>query len=422
MRGLARICLALLLVGVMALYLPALFDKLFSEKVEKTHLLFSPVLKRFVWREKAYNPPPEALAKAEDHHAEFVYRDEDGAFYRREEFEKLLPFIYYKNMELWGLLPLLLEGKSFDAAAIRDERRVFELSARELAPVTQPPGLFPVLESAPGQARLVYPEDRCRLAAKELECLNADTNARDPELSRLFSQALREAGFVFPAKLAASSRTILKPFDAGVFLVDADERLFRLTRIQGKPRVQRASLPSDLRVRHILISESKQRQHLGLLLGEDGRLGLLSEELGFFELPLPGYEPERMDFKLVLDPLYATALYADERVIRGLAMDRDFQPLRAFEHRMSVAEIRPVDRLAELLFPFRLALEESPAPGLRLRLGSVWSLAGCALSVGALALLRRRRGASAWSPFGLVLAGLTGFYGLLAAALALDEE
>jgi len=59
--------------------------------VEKTHLLFSPVTRRFIYVEKIVGPvAPEALRKAKDHHAGIAYRDADGTWYSREEFEKRL--------------------------------------------------------------------------------------------------------------------------------------------------------------------------------------------------------------------------------------------------------------------------------------------------------------------------------------------
>ena len=39
-------------------------------------------------------------------------------------------------------------------------------------------------------------------------------------------------------------------------------------------------------------------------------------------LPLDGYEPDSMDFKLIINPLYRTATYSDEREIRAVVMDR----------------------------------------------------------------------------------------------------
>ncbi len=103
MRGFATVTLTILAVILMAIYLPMLYGKLFFDRVEKTHLFYSPVTQRFIFKEKIVGPvPPEAKTKAADHHADISYRDQNGAWYTRVDFEKRLPFIYYKNKDLYG--------------------------------------------------------------------------------------------------------------------------------------------------------------------------------------------------------------------------------------------------------------------------------------------------------------------------------
>lgn len=376
-------------VILVLVYLPMAYDWLLVEPVAKTHLLFSPVTRQFVWMEKVTAPPPEARGKDEDHHADIVYRDEAGTYYSRTEFEKLLPFIYYKNMEMWGLLPLTLHGETFDTETIKSRRRVMELTPRDILSRSVGLAVPPLLESAPGVARLVFPEDRFRLTPQGMEFINADINAVDEALSQAFTTALEEAGFEFPARFAAGWPNLLKAFDAGYFLVDARGAVFHLRRVAGQPVVVRTPISPALQTWHIAVMESAQREYLGLLLGrgENGAatLHVLREDYGLIELPVPGYDPEGMEFKLVLDPLHATAIYSDETTIHGVAMDREFRVLRRYSHVMSRAKAGAVQRLGEVLFPVRLEWRVNPAPHVALRLGSVWSwvvvFAGVALLV-----------------------------------------
>ena len=112
MSRLARYSLLLSAILVMAGYFPQLLDLAFGQGVLKTQLFYSPVIQKFVWRDRLLSPEENGVEDA--HHALFVQMDQDGSRYDRREFEKLLPFIYYKNMELWGLLPLIIKGRSFD--------------------------------------------------------------------------------------------------------------------------------------------------------------------------------------------------------------------------------------------------------------------------------------------------------------------
>lgn len=57
--------------------------------IAPTYLFFSPVAKTFLFRE---------------HHGDhkFIHGSAGGVLYERRDFEQLLPFMYHRNMELWG--------------------------------------------------------------------------------------------------------------------------------------------------------------------------------------------------------------------------------------------------------------------------------------------------------------------------------
>ncbi|WP_158612134.1 DUF4857 domain-containing protein [Fretibacterium sp. OH1220_COT-178] len=353
MRALSTAATVLLAFLVFFLYVPRLYDRIFVPEVERTHLLFSPVKKRFVYRESIVGPiPDEARAMAEDHHAEIAYRDEDGAWFSRVDFEKSLPFIYYKNMELWGLLPLTLEGRVFDRAEMKRERQVTELRSREIADA--PPALHFLMDSQPDGARLVLPDDAFRMTASEMQFIGTDTNAPVPDLTRTFTGALSEAGFVFPARSVHANTSILKPVDEGFFMVDAEYSVFHVKRRRGDAVVVQTPIPRELKTRHIALSESTRGEYYGLLLDGSGALHvLLCERYRTVPLPLEGYDFRTMDFKLIVNPLYRVAVYSDEETIFGIAMTADYVPVRSFRHRMSRAEDTLAKRVSRVLFPFR---------------------------------------------------------------------
>jgi hypothetical protein len=418
MRQLAIFALLALAVLVEAVYLPRLYERLFMPSIEKTHLLFSPVTRRFIFSEKvAGSVPPEVKQKSEDHHAEIAYRDADGTYYTRVEFEKNLPFIYYKNMELWGLMPLQLGGREFDKSAIEDARQVLELKPGEINDRRPQTPLWPLLESEPGQVRLVFPEDRFRMTADAMEFINADTNSVDASLTALFTGALKDKGFVFPARSVNGKFTILKPFDEGAFIVDAGYRVFHIKRRNGRPVVIPTGIDPALRTRHIKISENKHRQHYGLLLSADGDLHLLTcDGYRLIRLPLENYDPYRMEFKLIINPLYPTAVWSDEAVVQAVAMDRNYHPLDRYSHGMSRAAVTPMHRLYDAIFPFSIHLSASDGGYLRLsaRSGGWMSIFGLMASLAGFTawnIIRKQRRPKL---VGLCLVAATGLYGWIA--------
>lgn len=426
MRKLAAAALIILSIIIMAVYLPMLYEKLFFDRVEKTHLFYSPVSERFIFLEKIVRKiPPESLDKAEDHHAEMAYRDQDGAWYTRVEFEKQLPFIYYKNMELWGLLPITLSGRELDKKTIKKNRRVLEFKPGDINDLKPGTPLWPLLESNTGQVRLVFPEDRFRMTADAMVFVNADYNIIDQELTDLFTKALKDKGFVFPARSVNGKFTVLKPFDEGAFIVDDEYKVFHIKRRDGKPVVVKTPIDPALKTRHIKISENKRREHYGLLLSGRGDLYLISyDNYKLTPIPLKSYDPDRMDFKLIFNPLYRTAVYSDDAVIRAVAMDLNYQTLARYEHRMSRSNTTPAQTIYKAVFPFSVHLKEKDGGHLKLfaRTGGWISLIGM---IGSLVFLiiwrwiRQKRLPEAMEA-GLVF--LTGIYGLISLTIMEQES
>jgi hypothetical protein len=406
--ALARWSLLLLTVFLLALWLPLARELLFAWPYGKTDLFYSPVIERFVYKELV----------GEGHR--FVYRDQDGRDYTREAFEALIPFIYYKNMELWGRLPLELEGRRFDKATIQAARQVFELDPVDLPGHHPRIQLFPLLESRPGRARLRFPEDILRPGAR-LTFIESDENRLDPELSARFTEAAEAAGLRFPVQATFGRVSILKAFDAGYFLVDDRGALFHLRRVEGAPRVARVPLPPDLAVRHVKVTENRRGEVLGLVLAADGRLFLLGQEdYRLTPLPLSGYDPDRMELKILFNPLYRTAIYSDDTNVHAVAMDRDFRVIDRYQRTMAMAETRPVDRIWAMLVPFSIELHDPHTRYLTLRpqLHGAGALAGIAAALAVAGLLLRRRGLGLRESLPtLALVAATGLYGLLATAL-----
>ncbi len=205
-RFLSWLSLSLLTVALAAIVLPMVYAIAYSPKVAPTHMFYSPVKQDFVFREHR------------GHH-DFTYATASGETFDRRAFETSLPFIYYKNMDIWGLLPVEIGGQSFDLETIRDARQVFELKSREVEDRHPSVPVYALLNSDPDKAGLSFPEDVFRMMADRMEFVNVDVNRVDPELTERFTAALTAEGFAFPARLVAGKQTILKPSTKGSSLL-----------------------------------------------------------------------------------------------------------------------------------------------------------------------------------------------------------
>lgn len=441
MRTLAFVCLSVLSVLVLSWALPKLYDTALLSPLAKTHIFYSPVLEQCIYTEQIRGYDEQAAAKSEGHHADIVYKDETGRYYDRLAFEAALPFIYYRNMEMRGLLPLKLQGRTFDRAAIEQARRVLELPARHLDGHHPPQPCRPLLEADPGQVALVYPTDRFRVTEQGMIFTHADTNEAETELSRLFSTALAARGFVFPARHVGGNFSTFKPYEGGIFMVDARGALFHLLRRGGQPVINKIVLPEGVVPRHVLVSESRERLWLGFVLDSRNHLWLIRQsDMALIGLDVPGYVPDHMDCKLIFDPLYLTVVTSDNALVQTTVFDlpaaerKNGEICRAFHtfrHEMSRARESWQSRLADTLFPFRLDFVKEETVLLRpaFSLSRHWLLHAmpfCLLLAGGWYFVQYRRQPGGGFSFrqgraetALIL--LTGLYGLITLLLLKNE-
>lgn len=351
---------SLLFVSVLSLsYLfPLAYDFLFVKPIAKTHLFYSATLQKFIYTESLPYAPKDA--KTEDHHATIVYQDEEGKFYSRLEFEDALPFIYYRNAEIRGKLPLQIDGYSFERKDIEKERRVLEIKAKDSYEKRVGERLFPLFESKSNQVALTFPNYRFFGDKDGLIFINSDTNSKMVEKSKLFSDALKNEGFVFPVSIIGGNWTTFKPYDSGVFLVDSKNKLFHLIQKDGKPFVSAYSLPNENRIKHIFVSENKHKNLLGLIITQASEAFLIfndKEILEFQSIALPNFNADTMDLKIILDPMHILALYSDEKNIYGNVFDKNLTKIKEYKKEMSRAYSTNYSKIKNILFPFTLQLE-----------------------------------------------------------------
>ncbi|PLW76611.1 DUF4857 domain-containing protein [Cohaesibacter celericrescens] len=405
---LARYASLLLAVFVLAVWLPQLHNMLFEYRFGKTHLFYSPVIKKFIYKELV----------GEGH--QFIYRDQDEKDYSREEFEALIPFIYYKNMEIWGKLPLLLDGQSFDKTEIKAARQVVELKPTDLGDHSPRIQLFPLLESNPGRARLSFPENVFRPDDK-LSFINSDFNRFDEELTNRFGNALKNSGFVYPVKAVFGRVSILKAFDAGYFLTDAKGQFFHLMKVDGEPKISQVALPDGSKVRQLVVAESKRREILGILLDEAGKAYLMGYgDYHILPLILPDYDPDTMELKIIFNPLYRTAVYSDKEVIHAVVMDKSYKVISHHARTMAMARPRLSETIWHVATPFSLQLAKGNSRYLSFipQFHGWLAIIGNLLSFGIAVFFLKQKGTRISSSiFDLLLVGLTGLYGLIAVVL-----
>jgi hypothetical protein len=408
---LPRASVLILAILTMSFFFPAGFDKVFTRQIDAPLLFYSPLLKQFIFQESLGNH-------------QFNYMDEDGTIYSRPEFEDQLPFLYYRNLERRNLLPISIDGQLFDTQDIAKDRQGLEIKARHLRGHFPQMQLYPLFNNDPEVAMMSFPVELFRFTDRAMEFVNADDNRIDLNLTDLFTKVLKEKGFVFPAKVIGGKPTNLKPFDDGYFILDSVGQVFHVKQVMNRPEVIKTPIDPKLDILDIVISENERREFHGVIITRQGRVFLISWN-GYRLIPLPveGYDPAHMDFKLLINPLYRTAIVSSNYAISGVAMDADYQPIRRYE--LSKTDHAPalVRHAREFLFPFQLTID-SPYRGqaaARIEVGGLWSLAGILKALIFFFLFSRRKFRDGLNMMDLAAVLLGGFFGLAATVLNRDE-
>lgn len=411
MLRLSRIFIVALAVAVMAFYLPELYWKGVEKKVYRPFILYSAIQDRFMFRMSA-------------DFSKTIYADETEQEYDRVEFEKLTPFFNYRNLKKWDLMPVEVKGEWYYDDVIRTSMQFVRVDPDYLN--TPQIDLYPLFESQSMFAGLENPPDMFRIAGT-MEFIDAGTNEVDEEKSRIFTRALEEVGFTFPAQYAAGNPTTRKPFDEGYFIVDAGGTLFHVKMIEGAPWCVNTGLTPEGGVRYISLRENGRREFYGILITGDRKIHLISYEgYRLITLPVEGYDPDRMTFQMITDPLNRTLIYKDldEDVIHCVLADPEYHLIRSWDCPVHRPEMGFEKTLAQMAFPFSLNQQDWRSDYVLFEFQGgegLWWLGG-ALSLivlAAIRLLRSIRPRESWVDW--IIVALTGFYGL-AAVLIVGRE
>lgn len=404
MTVIARYSVIFLAIVAMSYGLPAGFDKVLGRETGNPLLFFSPMQQQFIFRESLGGH-------------RFNYLNEDGESYSRTDFENQLPFLYYKNLEKKKLLPVVIDGHSFAKQTIKNGKQGLEIKSRHLDDHHPQIELYPLFNNNPEVAIMPFPEDVFRFTDQAMEFINADDNQIDTRLTRSFTAALDSLGFVFPATVIGGKTTNLKPFDEGFFIRDKAGQVFHVKRVLNKPVIVKTSIDSTLDIQDIIISENKRKEFYGTIVTRQGDIYLISyDDYQLISLPVKQYQPGSMDFKLLINPLYKTAVTSGLEMVRGTAMDSGYELFRTY----GLERLNPTPLLVkasrDLLFPFQLRFDNQyrGQADLRIQFGGFWSLAGILIALALFFLLNSKNEHRPPGKGELLLILVTGFFGLVA--------
>ena len=150
MEKISRYILVFIAVLTLAIFLPWLYWMAFEKPIRKPFVQYSYITNEFLIHRVS----------------EKKWVDTKGKEYSREEYEQMLPMMFFKQLLASGTMPDSINGTALDMRAISREKSFFRLKANEIdAPK---PDLYPLFESRSGRAQLEWPEDFFRILLTRL--------------------------------------------------------------------------------------------------------------------------------------------------------------------------------------------------------------------------------------------------------------
>jgi len=333
-------------VITLAIFIPKLFWTVFEKPIRKPIVHYSCVSNQFMINR-----------------GEKEWSDAKGNKCSRDEYEQMLPMMFFKQLLASGTMPDSINGRALDMRAISKEKSFFRLKANEVdAPCS---ALYPLFESRSGRAQLELPDEFFRITWR-LEFIDAATNKIQEEKSQLFSAALFHTSFSFPAKMISGLPTPRKSCDEGYLIVDSKDQLFHLKMIKGKPFVRKVDVPEGLKFRQISCVDFKNKDFYAYLFSDKNEIYILTQDnYKLVKWPVDGYDPATCDLKIYGDLFNYTVILEYEDHIKAIALTPDYQLIDTFTEYWKIKGQLAEGKVFATLFPVQLSMESENSKFIR---------------------------------------------------------
>lgn len=333
--------------------------------------------------------------------------------YSLNEFDSVLPLLYYRQLLADGKMPDTLQGKMISAKEARQKSFYFKQKPKSKdSPKIQ---LFPLFESQSGRVDLKMPNDVFRLG-DELAFIDPKENEIKKKKTAKFRQVFESEQFVYPAKLVAGNPSPRKPYDEGYFVIDAEDNLFHFKMIKAQPYLQKVTLPKDCAPSYFMPYEPDDHSFYGFLSDKNGNLYVLNtENYKVQKLQCGTVSLDREILAIMGNPLYWTLRIISQEKEDVFAFDAKTKKKVAEKH---FANEQKGDAWHSYFFPFELRwtspLSNFVTPKIQFGNYVVWVMNIVLALVFFFLFERRNRGkckiiATSW----IILTGIFGFIACL---------
>ena len=303
---------AFLSICVVTLFSYELYENKYKHEFNKYYIFYSALAKDFVYQ-KNFG----------DHQFEYGIKDKET--FDRKKYESYLPFVYWRNLDIQGKLPLTVGDETFDKRTIKDSRLSFSYNPGLLK--KQEVQMYPLINPVSTIGMIKFPEEMIALGNSGINIYDYD-NGLNKEMTRELKDLLVSNNVAFPIRDIWGKSTNMKPFDLGYFFQDSNDNLFKLNRYDNKIHLKEVKYPAGIKIKFMKISENKKRILAGYAIDSNNGFYLIDyQTLEFKKLELKNFDYKTMKLLFISNPKYYLARYTNEDKYYGVVFDKKFNKL-----------------------------------------------------------------------------------------------
>jgi hypothetical protein len=400
MEKISRYLLVFIAILTLAIILPKLYWMAFEKPVRKPFILYSCINDDFMIHRIS----------------EKTWEDTKGNQFTREEYEKKLPLMFEKQLITSGSWPDSIKGMALDMRTISKAKSFFRLKASEIdSPF---PELYPLFESQSGRTKIDLPDDFFRITWR-IDFIEAAINKVLEEKSQLFSAALYQNGFSFPAKKISGLATPRKSVDEGYLIIDSKDQLFHLKMIKGFPYVKEVDVPEDLKFRHISCVDFKSKEFYAYLFSDKNEIYILTQDdYKLIKWPVDEFDASNCDLKIFGDLFNYTVIIEAEDHIKAIVLSPDYQVVNTYTENWKLKEDQTEGKIFAALFPAKLSMTSDNSKFIRFYFtpskGFNWVIVNLLFALLHFVLLFRQRANFRNHAADLTIVAASGIFGFIA--------
>ena len=202
--------------------------------------------------------------------------DEDGNTYTANQTDRLLPFLYMRQLIADNNLPDSINGVRITPRDIQLTNFNFRHVSSEIN--LNKANLYHLMESMSGRVDLELPDDVFRISSRGIEFVNAKNNEIEEDKSKQFTKAMLEKGFTFPARIISGNPSTRKDYDEGYMIVDNAGKLFHMKQTVGRPYVRHIELEEGFDIKYVFINEFKDKKTIAFIVDKHNKFYVLENK------------------------------------------------------------------------------------------------------------------------------------------------